>query len=92
MAQAVVFTEQFKRALKAKTPDERKRVKAAIARLLENPHRKGTHRVRGTVGVWEARINGGNRLTFCRHDGRIVMLNNCHHDRVLKYPGSPPAR
>jgi hypothetical protein len=64
-------------------------MQAAVARTvqqmetdLRHPGLR-VHRVQGTRDTWEARINGGNRITF-RWDGGIkVLLANCTHQSVL---------
>lgn len=87
MATPVRVSEQFKRALKAKPPDQQQRVKGAVEKLIIEPRRKGTHRVRGAQGVYEFRINGGNRLTFYWDGPTVVLLTNCDHDKTLARPG-----
>lgn len=88
MSFAVEFTSQFKRALKAKTPKQQARVEAAVKQLAENPRHNSlrTHRVRGSRGLYEARIDGGNRLTFQWDGSTLVLRTNCDHDKVLNRP------
>jgi mRNA-degrading endonuclease RelE of RelBE toxin-antitoxin system len=78
---------RFRRRLRKKPPEMRRAVEDAVTQLRKDPHHKGlrTHRVWGQKGVWEARIDAGNRLTFQWDGPEIVLLNHCHHD-ILKKP------
>lgn len=64
-------------------------MQAAVARTVQRMekdlHHPGlhVHRVKGTDRVWEARINGGNRITFYWDQGVKVLLANCSHQNVL---------
>ena len=59
-----------------------------IKRLADDPRHAGlrVHRVRGTDGVWEAYIDGSNRLTFHYDGDAIVLRNHCSHDIVGRSP------
>jgi hypothetical protein len=59
-----------------------------IDRLSADPHHPGLHtqKVRGTDGVFEAYIDGANRLTFHWEDDVIVLRNHCSHDITSRAP------
>jgi hypothetical protein len=40
----------------------------------------------GTKGVWEAYVNSGDRVTYHREGGTLVMRMNCNHNEVLRSP------
>ena len=58
----------------------------AVTQLRTDPHHPGlrTHRVQSAPGVFEARLNKGNRLTFHWDGGVIVLRNHCSHDILGK--------
>jgi len=65
------------------------RILHAIETLAENPRNPGLHgkKIKSAEGVFEARIDGGNRMTWeWINDGVIRLRTNCHHDQVLKNP------
>lgn len=78
---------RFKRAYKKKTPEMQAVIQAAVVQLRTDHRHNGlrTHRVWGKPGVYEARLDRGNRLTFHWDGGTIVLRNHCNHD-VLKSP------
>lgn len=57
----------------------------AVAQLRTDHRHPGlrTHRVWGKKGVFEARLDAGNRLTFHWDGDTIVLRNHCSHD-ILK--------
>lgn len=63
----------------------RGRIAKTITQLREDPRHPGLHteKVRSRPGVFAARIDGGNRLTFRWEDGTIVLMNHCNHKQVL---------
>ncbi len=76
-----VIPPKFKKILRKKPPAMQDAVFECIRRLAENPRHPGlrTHRVQGAPGVFEAYVDGANRLTFHYEDGTIVLRNNCNH-------------
>ena len=80
--------KRFKKRLKKKPKEKREAVEAAVTQLRKDHRHAGlhTHRMWGHKGVWEARIDGGNRLTFHWDGPRIVLRNHCNHDDVLGNP------
>ena len=60
-----------------------------IKLLGDNPRYPGlnAHRVESSPGVWEAYVDGSNRVTFHYDDsGGIVLRNHCNHDIVRRNP------
>lgn len=59
----------------------------AVTQLRTDPRHNSlhTHRVWGRRAVWEARLDGGNRLTFHWDGPTIVLRTHCNHD-VLERP------
>lgn len=55
---------------------------------MQNTRHPGlqTHKVKGHPGVFEAYVNMANRVTFHYEGDKIVLRNNCNHDRVLRTP------
>jgi len=83
----VRITPSFKRAYKRKTREMQCVIDRAVTQLRTDPHHPGlpTHRVWGRKSVFEARLDGGNRLTFHWEGPTIVLRAHCHHD-ILKKP------
>ncbi len=82
----VARTQRFKRAYRKLSPENRKRARKAIRQLVENPRHPALRvkRVKGTRGIWEARVTRSCRLTF-EMQGRICVLRNIgEHDEVLR--------
>jgi putative component of toxin-antitoxin plasmid stabilization module len=83
----VRVTPRFKK-LYSKKPEEMKTViDGAVTQLRVDPRHNGlhTHRVWGAKGVWEARLDKGNRLTFHWDGDTIVLRAHCNHE-ILKKP------
>jgi len=65
------------------------KVLECVTRLGEDPRHPGlqTHRMQGRPGVWEARVDQGNRVTFnYESDGSITLRMNCNHDVLSRNP------
>lgn len=77
----------FRKSYRKKTPEMRKSIDAALRQLQIDHTHDGlhTHRVQGSPGVYEARIDGANRITFHWNEDIIVLRKNCNHD-ILKRP------
>ncbi len=84
----VKLDESFKKRLLKKTPAMQGSILECIKRLGDNARHPGlqTHRVQGTPGVFEAYIDGANRLTFHNESGVIVLRNHCNHTMVRRSP------
>lgn len=74
----------LKRKLAKKPPDMQGAINACFRQLRENPHHPGlkTSKVGGRRGVFEARVDQKNRVTFFWDGPRIVIENHCNHDIV----------
>jgi hypothetical protein len=84
----VEWTAHFKRAYKKK-PDEMKSViRSAVTQLRTDWRHPGlhTHPVQGCAGVFEARLDRVNRLTFHWEGDTIVLRNHCNHDILSRNP------
>lgn len=60
-----------------------------IHKLVSDPtnHGLAIHQVTGHEGVWEAKVDQGNRLTFeYLEDGRVLLRNHCNHDMLDRSP------
>jgi mRNA-degrading endonuclease YafQ of YafQ-DinJ toxin-antitoxin module len=57
-------------------------------KLSENPRQNSlhTHKVQGSLGVWESHINEGDRLTWHYDDAVIVLRMTCNHDLLSRRP------
>ena len=84
----VARTERFRRAYRKLGPDNRKRARKAIRLLLENPRHRGLRvkRVKGTRGIWEARVSRSCRLTFELQRDTYLLRNVGEHNEVLGKP------
>ena len=80
-------TPTFKRAYKKKPRAMQDVIDKAVTQLRVDPHHPGlrTHRISGRKSVYEARLDGGNRLTFHWEGPLIVLRAHCNHD-ILKTP------
>lgn len=74
----------LKKKLAKKTPDMQAAITACLHQLRKNPHHPSlrTKAVGGRKGVFEARVDGKNRVTFFWDGPRIVVENHCNHDIV----------
>ena len=84
----LVIDKSFRKRLRKKHPRLQATVLECIYRLAATPASPGlhVHPVRGTDGVHEAYVDGGNRVTF-EYDypnHAILMLNHCNHDILYR--------
>lgn len=79
------FAPSFQRELKKKPRVMKAAIVTTVARLADNRYHPGlhAHRVQGTADVYEAYVDGSNRLTFHYEGGRMVFRRHCNHD-ILK--------
>ena len=78
----------FKRIFKKKTVEMQRAILECIEQMAGDLRHPGlqVHKVQGSPGVWEAYVDGGNRVTFTKPSpGVIEMLNNCNHDILRRY-------
>lgn len=88
MALTPIRTEsRFKRAYRKKPREMRAAIDNAVTQLRRDWTHKGlrAHKMQGAFGVYEARLDGGNRLTFHWDGETIVLRKHCNHD-ILKRP------
>ncbi len=79
---------KFKRVARKKQPPPQAAIARCLQLLGDDPHHPGlhTHRVQGAPGVWEAYVDGSNRVTF-HWDGPVIVLrNNCNHKILERTP------
>jgi mRNA interferase RelE/StbE len=83
-----VLTERFRRAYRALSDEEQKRVQRTLRRMSEDLRHPGLRvkRIRGTHAIWEARASRALRLTFEVEGDKIVLRNVGSHDATLKRP------
>ena len=77
----VEVTPRFRREYRKKPPPMQDAIREAVTQLRADHTHPGlrTHRVQGSPGVFEARIDGGNRLTFHWDGKTIVLRRHCNH-------------
>lgn len=83
----VRISTRFKKQLHKKPVEMQDAIIEAVTQLRKDHTHKGlhTHRVWGQPGVFEARIDKANRLTFHWDGPTIVLRAHCNHD-ILKRP------
>jgi len=84
----MAWTERFKRAYRQLGPENRAQARKAISQLADDARHPGLRvkRIRGTKGIWEARVGRSCRLTFQVEGGTILLRNIGEHDEVLGRP------
>jgi hypothetical protein len=77
----VEVTGRFRKEYRKKPATMQKVIDKAVTQLREDHSHPGlrTHRVWGRPGVWEARLDAGNRLTFHWDGDTIVLRRHCNH-------------
>lgn len=82
------YTDRFRRAYRALTSEDRRRVQNALRRLAQNPRHPGLHvkKMQGVGGIWEARVSHTLRITFEMQDDVLILRNVGRHDATLKRP------
>lgn len=68
-------------------------IRKCIERLGDDPRHPGlrVRKMSGREGVWEARVDRKNRVTFHMENGTlesgtICMRNHCNHDILYRNP------
>lgn len=84
----VRFPLPLKEKLRDKTPEAQAAILKCLHQLAENPRITGlrTSKIQGETRVFEARAGRSRRVSWEWESGRIVILNHCDHDEVLKHP------
>ena len=82
----LLLTERFRRAYRALSVQDRKRVRKALHLMagdLRHPSLV-VKRMQGTTKIWEARASRSLRITF-EVDGQTLVLRNVgHHQSALR--------
>lgn len=84
----IARTERFKAAYMELTPSNRQQAWKAIRLLRENPCHPGLRvkKIKGTEGIWEARVSRSIRMTFEVHGDLIILRNIGEHDKTFARP------
>jgi hypothetical protein len=85
----VEIPKSFRRRLRKKSHEMQGAIARCIETLLSDPQNNGlaVHPVEGSPGVWEAKVDKGNRITFeYGSDRRIILRNHCNHDILRRNP------
>ena len=84
----LIFTKRFKRAYKKLPKDTQKKVKKTLEQLDTDPRYPSlrVHPIKGSNGVFEARIDRKYRLSFEFTGGNLYLRNVDNHDECLKNP------
>jgi mRNA-degrading endonuclease YafQ of YafQ-DinJ toxin-antitoxin module len=84
----VTLEDSFRKRLLKKTHSMQGSILECIKKLADDPRHPGlhTHRVQGSLGVFEAYVDDANRLTFHYENGTIVLRNHCNHSVVNRSP------
>lgn len=81
--------KSFKKTASGKEPKLSGAIYECVARLIDGDTSPGLRvkKMKGLDGIWEARVDRKNRVTFeYLEDGTIRFLNNCNHDILRKRP------
>jgi hypothetical protein len=83
----VEISSRFRKQLRKKPAAMQEAIAEAVTQLRKDYRHPGlrTHRVWGQAGVYEARLDAGNRLTFHWDADTIVLRAHCNHD-ILNRP------
>jgi mRNA interferase RelE/StbE len=82
----IARTHRFKRAYKSLRDDVKGKLKKQLRFLIENVRHPSlrTKKIKGTIGIWEARVDKGHRFTFEILEDTIILRNIGNRDEVLK--------
>ena len=80
-------TTTFKKRYRKKNQKQRGKVKKTLSLLEKDPHYPGlhTHKVQGTLDIFECYVDDTLRVTFQYGDNCILLRNSCEHDAVLRH-------
>ena len=84
----IARTERFDRAYRQVSAENRAQARKAISQLAADVSHPGLRvkKIRGTKGIWEARVSRSCRLTFQVEGGTILLRNVGEQDEVLGRP------
>ena len=82
------FTERFRGAYRSLRPEIQAKVDKALRLLAEDPRHPSLHlkKIRGTEGIWEARVGLHHRITLQLNDDGYLLRNVGKHDEALSKP------
>lgn len=82
----VALTETFRRCYRDLPQAVQEKVDRQIAMLAANPRHPSlaVKKIKGTQGIWEARVDRGYRMTFAMRDDVVFLRRVGPHDRTLK--------
>ncbi|MCJ7623957.1 MAG: hypothetical protein MUO76_10675 [Anaerolineaceae bacterium] len=85
---ALILTERFKRAYKKLPKEVQGKVKKSLKQLDIDPRYPAlhVHPIRGTDGIFEARVDRKYRLSFEFSGDDLLLRNVDNHDECLKNP------
>ncbi len=83
-----IETARFEKAYKALPPEVKERIKDALIKLANDIRYPSLQvkKIKGTRGIWEARVNLDYRITFEMTKNCIILRNVGHHDSALNNP------
>ncbi|MHB1325843.1 MAG: hypothetical protein ACYC0L_06525 [Thermoleophilia bacterium] len=84
----VALTDSFRRCYGRLPGGIQEKVDRQIGVLAQNPRHPSLRvkKVKGTPGIWEARVDRGYRMTFAVREGVIFLRRVGPHDQTLKRP------
>ena len=84
----IARTARFKKAWKQLNEEGKSLVQKAIKNLAIDVRYPALRakKIKGTGGIWEARVSRSLRLTFQIDGDTIILRNIGHHDETLERP------
>jgi hypothetical protein len=85
---SVRLDDAFKKRLEKKSAPQRAAILECVERLADDPTYPGlrTHPIQSQPGIFSARVDRANRVSFERDGDTLVMRNHCNHDAVYRRP------
>ncbi len=83
-----IETRRFEKAYKALPTEVKERVKETLIKLSKDIRYPSLQvkKIKGTQGIWEARVSLDYRMTFEMAKNYIILRNVGHHDSALNNP------
>ena len=80
--------ERFRKSYQVLPHDIQQKIDKQLALLAENPRYPSLQvkRIKGTKGLWEARVDLHYRMTFEMAGETLYLRVVGHHDEVLRHP------
>ncbi len=84
----LALTNRFKRAYQELNSEEQALADKALRLLVENLRHPSLRvkKIKGTEGIWEARVSRSIRLTFEVHGDLLMLRTIGRHDEALGRP------